>query len=61
MKGGGGAEWASPGTDYREVRRLVESGDTAIVLTWTTAESRWSGHQAMMRRVLDSFRLEREG
>ncbi|GGL18416.1 serine/threonine-protein kinase [Planomonospora parontospora] len=61
MKGGGGAEWASPGTDYREVRRFVERGDTAIVLTWTTAESRWGRHQAMMRRVLDSFRLEREG
>jgi hypothetical protein len=61
MKGEGGAEWASPGTDYREVRRFVERGDTAIVLTWTTAESRWSGHQAMMRRVLDSFRLVGEG
>ncbi|WP_327090639.1 serine/threonine protein kinase [Nonomuraea sp. NBC_01738] len=54
-RAGGDAPWAQPGQTYHEVRRAVQAGDTAYVLSWTTTEAQWRRHHSLMRQVIGSF------
>lgn len=53
--GAADTRWIRPGMTYREVRRVVVSGDTAYVLSWTVAQDQWPRTRGLMRQVIGSF------
>ncbi|MBG0830492.1 serine/threonine protein kinase [Planomonospora sp. ID67723] len=57
--GAEGEGWGSPGVTYREKRRFIEVGATAMVLTWTTPAEEWPALEATAEAVLESFEVRR--
>ncbi|MEO3873011.1 serine/threonine-protein kinase [Nonomuraea sp. B12E4] len=52
---GGDARWVRPGIRYHEIRRVLVSGNTAYVVSWTVTEAHWMRYRGLMRQVIGSF------